>query len=84
MMRDGGHGHALADGFDAVRPDCGGPVFVPIFLEEQFRFAKRQFGAVPLGQDGMGIGQLRHGEMKAFMPAVVFTGWQARQVCDDV
>ena len=55
-------------------PEGGDPVLVPLFLEVQSRLAKRQLGAVPLGQDGVRLGQLRHRAMVAFVPAIVLTG----------
>ena len=70
----GRHGQALHGLLDAVRAHGGDPVLVPLFLEVQSRLAKRQFGAVPLGQDGVRLGQLRHRAMVAFVPAIVLTG----------
>ena len=70
----GRHGHALHGLLDAVWPEGGDPVLVPLFLEVQSRLAKRQLGAVPLGQDGVRLGQLRHRAMVAFVPAIVLTG----------
>ena len=71
VVGTGGHGHALRVGLDAVGADGVHPELVALLLELQRRLAKRQPGAVPLGQDSLRLGQLRHRAVIAVVPAFV-------------